>query len=149
MIAAVFDTNTLLQGILSENGPAGQCVKLVDDGRIQLYFSWETFEELQDVISRPVLRRKFPVLSSNRAEIIIHSAAENSIFVSDPPKLFSLDRDRNDEKFVDLALAAKAEYIVTRDKDLLDLTTDREFCEQYPDLKIITPVGLLEILRKK
>ena len=148
MISAVFDTNTLLQGILSANGPAGQCIKFVDDGRIQLYFSQKTFEELQDVISRPLLRKKFPVLSSKRAEIIIRTAAENSIFISAPPNIFSLERDKDDEKFIDLAVAAQADHVVTRDRDLLDLIETRDFRDLYPKLEIITPVGLLEILRK-
>src|SRR5690606_673410 len=146
MISAVFDTNTLLQGILSENGPAGQCIKFVDAGKIRLYFSRETFEELQEVLSRPRLRTKYPVLSLKRTEIIIQTAAENSIFISDPPKVFSLDRDPDDEKFVNLALAAKADHIVTRDRDLLGLMDENDFRGRYPAFEIITPVGLLEIL---
>ncbi|MGH9948384.1 MAG: putative toxin-antitoxin system toxin component, PIN family [Pyrinomonadaceae bacterium] len=147
MISAVFDTNIFFQGILFENGPAGECVKLVDRGGVQLFFTQQTFDEIQDVISRPALIRKYPVLSSKRAEIILRSAAAQSIFVSDVPAVFFLDRDIDDQLFVNLAIAAKAHYIVTRDRDLLDLRDDSEFCNTFHELRIVTPVGFLEIVR--
>ena len=35
--------------------------------------------------------------------------------------IFVLERDPKDAKYVDLAIATKADFLVTRDKDLLDL----------------------------
>ena len=40
-----------------------------------------------------------------------------------------------------------ADYIVTRDNDLLDLMKDSDFVSQFPALNIVTPVGFLEIVR--
>lgn len=39
-------------------------------------------------------------------------------------KQFSYERDPKDEPYVNLALAAGAKYLVTRDKDLLDLMSE-------------------------
>lgn len=39
--------------------------------------------------------------------------------------VFVLDRDPKDSKYIDLAIATKADFLVTRDNDLLDL---RETC---------------------
>ena len=67
--------------------------------------------------------------------------------VSLVPSLFSLPRDPDDEPYLNLALAADADYLVTWDKDLLDLMQDATFRAQYPRLTILNPVALLQILR--
>ena len=38
-----------------------------------------------------------------------------------------LERDRKDEPYLDLALSANARYLISRDKDLLDLMQDVQF----------------------
>ena len=54
-----------------------------------------------------------------------------------------LERDPKDSKYINLAIAARAPYVVTRDKDLLDLMSDRpdgiEFRRRFPALKIVDP----------
>ncbi|MBI2470797.1 MAG: hypothetical protein HYV59_06090 [Planctomycetes bacterium] len=47
----------------------------------------------------------------------------------------------NDNMVVACALKAQADYIITRDNDLLSL-------ENYEDIKIITPEKFIGILRK-
>jgi predicted nucleic acid-binding protein len=39
-----------------------------------------------------------------------------------------------------------ATYLVTRDKDMLDLMADPDFTAKYPGLKIVNPVELLREL---
>jgi hypothetical protein len=41
-----------------------------------------------------------------------------------------------------LAAATRARYLVTRDKDLLDLMGDDAFRQQFPGLAVIDPVTL-------
>ena len=70
------------------------------------------------------------------------------------PKIFSYSRDPKDEKYVNLAFEAKADYIVSRDNDLLDLMTgfdddSKEFRQRFRRLKIVTPVEFLRIVQKK
>lgn len=55
---------------------------------------------------------------------------------------------------VDLALVSHADYIVTRDKDLLDLMTDisvegKEFRQKSRPLKIIEPNEFLKLLAQE
>ena len=44
---------------------------------------------------------------------------------------------------MNLALAAEAKCLVSRDRDLLDLMHDESFRRQYPDLQILEPVAFL------
>ena len=64
------------------------------------------------------------------------------------PEIFSYQRDPDDAHYINLALAADARLIVSRDKDLLDLMDATkpeaaEFQQRYPSLRILSPVGFL------
>jgi predicted nucleic acid-binding protein len=67
-----------------------------------------------------------------------------------PPQLRSADP--TDEPYLDLAAAVKADYLVTRDEDLLTLMTGHSaFCKEFRQktrpLAILDPVMFLEALR--
>lgn len=56
---------------------------------------------------------------------------------------------REDEKYLNLAVAVQAAYLVSRDKDLLDLMTGhsdegKDFRRRFRPLKIIEPVEFLK-----
>lgn len=74
--------------------------------------------------------------------------------VEDPPHVFDLPRDPDDELYVDLAVAAKASFIVSQDKDLLELRDRaseraRDFLARFPDLSILTPPEALQLVRSR
>ena len=60
--------------------------------------------------------------------------------------MFTLDRDPKDEIYVNLAIEAGASYLVSRDKDLLDLMNDPDFRSRFPGLTILDPVAFLKEL---
>lgn len=65
---------------------------------------------------------------------------------------FRLSRDPDDSHYINLAIAAGARLIVTRDNDLLDLMLDssddaRALRSTYPALQIVTPPRFLEVYR--
>jgi predicted nucleic acid-binding protein len=50
-----------------------------------------------------------------------------------------------------LAAAAKANYLISRDKDLLSLATDRtligkQFRQRYPRLRVLNPIAFLAMV---
>jgi predicted nucleic acid-binding protein len=57
--------------------------------------------------------------------------------------VFSCPRDPDDEPYVNLAVAAGARYLVTRDKDLLDLMEDADFRRRFATLAILDPAAFL------
>jgi len=70
------------------------------------------------------------------------------------PAEFHYERDPKDTPYITLALVAQAEYVVTRDTDLLDLmheTTEqgRAFRFRYPFLTILDPVAFLRAMRSR
>jgi predicted nucleic acid-binding protein len=69
--------------------------------------------------------------------------------VPDVPKAFTLERDPKDEPYINLAIAAAAQYLVTWDKDLLDLAGNELFRQAYPNLTILDPPTLLRVFLQK
>jgi putative PIN family toxin of toxin-antitoxin system len=147
----VFDCMIYLQGTTSSRGPAAALLRTFESGELTLLVSDDILDEVADVLSRPKVRRKSPSLTDERVNALLARIRDRATVVSGVPRLFSLERDPKDEKYLDLALHAGAQYLVTRDKDLLDLMEPateegRMFRQQHPGLTILDPVAFLRIL---
>ena len=145
---AVFDCNVLLQAAMSEDGPAAECLRLLDGGRISLYLSRATLAELRAVFEYPVIREKNPDLSDERIAAFMERLTFKGTLLRRVPHLLDYPRARQDEPYIDLAAAAKAGYLVSRDKDLLFLMTGhsqvcKEFRQRTRPLKVLDPVAFL------
>jgi putative PIN family toxin of toxin-antitoxin system len=147
MISAVFDTNVLLQAALSDTGPASSCWDFVESGSVLAFTTEAALNELVDVLGREKLRRRLDSVQERRVRSIINTLRTHLIAVPEPENYFSLTRDLNDQVFVDLAIEWDADYLVSRDKDILDLSEDHDFTGRFPNLNIVTPVGFLEVVR--
>ena len=143
----VFDCNTFLQALASPNGPAGRCVQLAIDGKVELFLSPTVVEELRDVAGRPkvvaILR-----LSPDRTQEFIQVIEVAATLLAGFPEPFVYQRDPDDAHYVNLAEAANAKLIVSRDKDLLDLMDSTkpaaaDFQDRFPLLQILDPVSFL------
>jgi len=149
-VRAVFDCMVFLQGAARPDGPAAACLRLVETGFVQLCFSGEAMAEVRDVLSRPRIRRKFPVLTPETVERFLARVARRALMFQPVPAAFTLRRDPKDEKYLNLAAACGAGYLVTRDNDLLDLMDPRRpehqsFQVQFPELTILDPVAFLQL----
>lgn len=143
----VFDCNIFLQAVSAPKGPAGRCIQLVFDKKLALFFSPRVFEELCEVLSRPTVFTKLK-LTPVWAERFLEAIESVGMVLNGFAKSFTYDRDPDDAHYVNLALAANADFIVSRDKDLFDLmdVTRPEavgFQGRFPAIRILTPVGLL------
>jgi len=146
----VFDCNIFVQTIINSSGPSGSVFQSVRKRLVRLHISEVVLYEVRDVCSRQELARKFR-LSSAIVDAFIDQVRENAVCWQDVPHVFDYERDPKDEHYVDLAVAAKATLIVSRDKDLLDLADlskpdGKSFHEQFPRLEIVTPVELVKRL---
>jgi putative PIN family toxin of toxin-antitoxin system len=147
---AVFDCNTLLQALAAPHGPAGRCVQAAFDAKVQLFISPVVIEELIDVASRPKVARKLRI-TLDRLQQFIQALQIAATAITTIPPLFEYARDPDDAHYVNLALAANARLIVSRDNDLLDLMTAdfpeaQDFRHRFPTLEVLTPVQFLQQL---
>jgi putative PIN family toxin of toxin-antitoxin system len=147
---AVFDCNVFLQALGNPLGPAGRCVEEALAGRFSLIVNEQILEELISVAERPELARKLRILPT-RLESLLEQLRSKAVFVEDAPVVFSYRRDPDDVHYVNLAVAANAFLIVSRDKDLLSLMTEtnvegRTLRHRYPGFRVLTPPEFLRLL---
>jgi len=139
----VFDCMVFLQGAGRRLGPAGACLQLVDDGKVLLCVSTVILTEVRDVLTRPETLERFPGLSAEWVDSFVNGLESKGLAFRDIAPVVKVPRDPRDEPYANLAVAAGAAYLVTRDHDLLDLMHDEGFRQQYPELRILEPVEFL------
>ncbi len=136
MIRAVFDTNVFLRSLIN---PHSRCGRLLDDfvDDYQLVLSPAIIREILEVLHRPRLRAKFPHITQLDIARVI--ALFEQATVVEPKDVLSVSRDPANDKFLACAKLARAEYLVTEDKDLLVL-------EFYEGSRICQPAEFIEQL---
>jgi putative PIN family toxin of toxin-antitoxin system len=144
----VFDCNVFWRAFFSGTGVGHECYQLLAEQKVLHFVSTTTVNELIDVLSRAEPLSKFTSLD---VEEFVRYVVSISSFVKTVPHVFNLPRDVDDEPYVDLAIAVDADYIVTSDRDLLDLMTgydhtSKEFRQRFRQLKIVRPDEFLKII---
>jgi putative PIN family toxin of toxin-antitoxin system len=147
-LRVVFDCNVLLVAAAKERSAAAACLWLARSGYIRLFLSKDVLAEVEDVLNRPKIRQAFDTLTDELVNSFLERLREVGEFVRSVPKKFIYPRDKNDEPYINLAGAVDAHYLVSRDKDLLDLNTGhsiegKEFRQRFRPLKVIQPLDLL------
>jgi putative PIN family toxin of toxin-antitoxin system len=147
MITAVFDTNVYIQAILSETGPGSACVEELFAGRIVVFVHPEILQEIDDFLLCTRVREKYSRVRPIRTADLVRKIRKFGSWVPSVERIFELDRDPDDALLVDLSIATDADFLVSRDNDLLELSNDENFVAKYPNLKIVDPYEFLVAVR--
>ena len=127
----VFDTNTLISGLLLPGSQPARAVKKgIHEGKIIV--SSDTLNELAEVLSRAKFNRYISL--ENRKEYFRYFA--RIVEKIEIIRRINSCRDPKDNKFLEVAINGQAEIIITGDKDLLIL-------HPYQSIQIITPAQYL------
>jgi putative PIN family toxin of toxin-antitoxin system len=149
---AVFDMMVCLQAAANGEGASGACLRSAELDDVELIVSPAITAELRDVMTRPKIQKKFPSLTPQLLRQFFRRLAGCSTIIAFIPHIVSLPRDPKDEKYINLAIASDARYLVTRDRDLLDLMsltdeTSVHFRAAYPTIAIVEPAMFLDRLK--
>ncbi len=120
-IRAVFDCNVFWQIFFAGQGIGSKCWELVKDGSVELIVGSAVLDEVQDVLTRPKTQTRFSKATREAVEVFVDEILEQATFVKSVKQHFNYPRDPKDEPYINLAIESEAHYIVSRDKDLLDL----------------------------
>ena len=134
MRQVVIDTNCLIQ-IISLHSPYRPIWNAFLAGKFQLCISNEILEEYQEIIEQQANAR----IAENVILLILNK--RNVIFVDPHFRLGLITQDPDDNKFVDCAFAANAEYLVSDDKHfkILEKTP-------FPQLNLVRMAEFLPIV---
>ena len=135
-LRAVPDTNILISGLFFGSGNEARLVDAAVEGRVKLLTSLEILEEVREVLSRP----KFQ-LSADEAGSAFQLVVSLGEIILAPGRAKVKCRDPDDQKFLDCAIAGRADFLVTGDRDLLSMgTVGRARIVRTKELfKLITP----------
>jgi len=129
----VLDTNKLVSALFFKGGLAG-IVDLWKNGRIISVLSKETFAEFKSVLEYP----KFSLTRQEIKVIIEEEVLPYFEVIEIADNIKGICRDVDDDKFIACAVSASADFIVTGDKDLLDMG-------KFRSVKIISASVLLKM----
>ena len=131
---AVFDTNVFISGIFW-NGISAEVLGLWRSGKVSLVTSNEIISELSRILDNFKIR-----LSEPEKSRWIKMLVKNSLVVLPLFKVNVVLDDPTDNKFVEAAIAGKAEVIVTQDRHLLKI-------KEYSGIKIMTPQNFVREIK--
>jgi len=116
VIRTVLDTNVLVSALLF-SGAMGHIVSSWKARKFLPVFSHDTFDEFRRVLAYP----KFSLTPREIDALLQDEVLPFCEVVDIEDEISGVCRDRADDKFLSCAVAAKADYIVSGDKDLLIL----------------------------
>ncbi|OGL18570.1 MAG: putative toxin-antitoxin system toxin component, PIN family [Candidatus Rokubacteria bacterium RIFCSPLOWO2_12_FULL_69_21] len=128
----VLDTNTLISALLF-SGTASRLVPLWQSRRITVLVSKEILQEYLRVLAYP----KFQLGDHEIRALVEEELLPFAETIRVRRRLAVVRRDPEDDKFLECAVAGRAEYLVTGDRDL------REF-GSYRGITILTVGEFLE-----
>ena len=133
-IRVVIDTNVILSALLYRARSLAWLRPLWQSGVLMPMISKDTIAELHRVL----LYDRFGLSDDDRKEVLeLYQPKCEMIFISQPPPVLEC-RDPADIPFLELALAGRADALVTGDQDLLALAP-------MFAVPIITPSELREL----
>jgi putative PIN family toxin of toxin-antitoxin system len=122
----VIDTNVFVSSFFGGN--PRKIVDMWKQGKLTLCLSKEIVSEYTTVLDRIGLENQ-----KELKEIFsLFARGIHSVFSGKTPVLKVVIDDPDDDKFIECAVALKAEYIISGDKDLLEVS-------EYLGIKILNP----------
>jgi uncharacterized protein len=128
----VVDTNVVVSAALRPLGLPRTVFRLAITKPARLYVSEPILEEYRDVLARRELRirkgsqRQFLQLVKNRARLVV------------PPRSVLMTEDPDDNKFLECADAARADYLVTGNQ--------RHYPRFWKKTKVVTPREFIDVV---
>jgi putative PIN family toxin of toxin-antitoxin system len=129
----VLDTNILVSALLFK-GELAAIVDLWEKGKIMPVLSKETFAEFKTVLEYP----KFSLTVQEIKVIVEEEMLPYFEVIEVADNIRGICRDADDDKFIACAVSASADFIVTGDRDLLDMV-------KYKSIRIVSASVFLKM----
>jgi len=139
-LRVVIDTSSLVSYLLS----GGKIMRLIiaawRDGEISLLYSPHTLAELSSVTARPEIQQH----STMPLASLVDGLNQFAIHVPGKLELAGACRDPKDDKFLACAVEGQAAYLISSDRDLLEMGRYQEVCILNPGQFLV----VLQLVRR-
>jgi len=130
----VIDTNIFVSSFFG--GKPRKIIDLWKEGKITLCLSKDILNEYVEVLHRIGLQDEVEL----EELLSLFTKSFNILFTTKTPRIKVVKGDPDDDKFIECAVALKAEVIITGDKTI-------EVIGEYMNIKILTPQQFLKIYK--
>lgn len=138
----MLDSTILVSSFLSEGGLSFEILQQGKTGKFVWCCAEEILQETRRVLlQEPRIRKRYRYTNEQVSDFL-ESIRAIAVMAQSLPEIHVIERDPKDDKIVACAIATQASYIVTRDKDLLDL-------KDYRGILIMAPEDFIAMLRHR
>jgi putative PIN family toxin of toxin-antitoxin system len=138
----VLDTNILCRFVMTPTGFSSRLYRAIWTGQCTLVTSEPILAEVWDVLGRPRVKPRVH-LSDAELQAILDAYRKMAIVVPGDYEVFVVTADPKDNPILACALEARADYVVTDDREhLLPI-------KHWRGIQIVSVPGFLKILRNR
>lgn len=138
MLRVVLDSSVLVSGFLTEGGTTAALFSRYRQGAFALCSSPWIVEETRRALLRPRNMNRYRYRIED-VQQFLDGLARSAQFFRDAPQVPAVTRDPSDDQVIACAVAARADYLVTGDDDMLVLA-------EHKGIRILTPRQFLDLL---
>ncbi len=128
----VIDTNVVISGTFFGGFPR-KILEAVVNNKVDAYANTKIIKEYLDIVKEMIVDK------GGKIDENILSPFIEKLNLVKPVSKIKISRDKDDDKFIECAIDSKALYVVSGDKDLLDIVefqnisiiTAKDFFNQY------------------
>jgi len=134
----VLDTNIVVSAAICEDGNPAKVFEMLLLEEITNHTTEQIIDEIKKVMARPKITKR---LSMVEVGFIVSNFERFSQKIKTKEVINEVKDDPDDNKFIECAVAASADYIITGDEHLLKI-------EEFRGIRIVSCTEFLEIVSK-
>jgi uncharacterized protein len=136
-VKVVLDTNVIVSGAISRQGPPGRIIAFWREQRFTLLISGNLLSEIARVFTYPRVRRYITWSADEERDFLAYLTPAASLV--HPTERVNIINDEPDNRLLEAAAAGEADFIVSGDTDLVEL-------REFEGTRIITPAAFVTML---
>jgi len=137
----VLDANVLISGVIASSGAPAEILDAWRRERFQPVVSPAIVEEIARVLRYPRVER-YHKWSEQQIVAFLEDLSHLAVLTSAKLNLSVIDADPSDNRYIECAVEGEAQYIVSGDRHLLDLS-------EYRGIRILPPRAFVELIRRE
>ena len=130
MLKIIIDTNVVISFLITNSDFIKKIIELKNRRKADLHSSTEIFEEIKNTLQKPKIKELLKVNPRKVASFM--ALYKYNLIFEEPYHSIDVCRDSKDDKFLELSKTIQADFLITGDKDLLEL-------KQFENTQILKP----------
>ena len=139
MLKVVLDTNVLVSAAISSQGNPALIFEMLILGTIHNSTTPEIITEFEEVLQRPHIAKRLPPA---KKDFILNMFKDISEIIIPDSKFQEVQEDPDDDKFLECAVSAGADFIISGDDHLLKI-------KEFRGIKILNPAEFVNLMNSK